>query len=72
FVALLIQSPEQMISNATCLNNITRYMEDVDNVLDNRLNIGIIMISLVNDKALTGMIGVVEYHKLLRCVSDTL
>lgn len=72
FVALLIQSPEQMISNATGLNNITRYMEDVDNVLDNGLNIGIIMISLVNDKALRGMIGVVEYHKLLRCVSDKL
>ena len=61
-----------MISNATGLNNITRYMEDVDNVLDNGLNIGIIMISLVNDKALRGMIGVVEYHKLLRCVSDKL
>lgn len=72
FVALFIQSPEQMISSATGLNNITRYMEDVDNVLDNGLNIGIIMISLVNDKALRGMIGVVEYHKLLRCVSDKL
>lgn len=29
FVALLIQSPEQVISSATGLNKITRYMDDV-------------------------------------------
>ncbi len=72
FVALFIQSPEQMISSATGLNKITRYMEDVHNALDNGLNIGIIMVSFVNDKTLRGMIGVVEYHKLLRCVADKL
>lgn len=72
FAALFIQSPEQMVSSATGLNKITRYIEDVRNSLDNGLNISIVMISLVNDKTLRGMIGVVEYHKLLRCVADEL
>lgn len=72
FVALFIQSPEQMISSTTGLNKLTRYMADVDNALDNGLNISIIMISFVNDKALRGMIGVGEYHKFLREISDKL
>ena len=72
FVALFIQSPEQRISSTTGLNKITKYMEDVNNAIDNGLDISIIMISLVNDKTLRGMIGVVEYHKLLKCVADKL
>lgn len=72
FVALFIQSPEQMISSTTGLNKMTRYMEDVGNSLDNGLDITIVMISLVNDKTLRGMIGVGEYHKFLKEIADRL
>ena len=70
FVALLIQSPEQFISSATGLNKITRYMDDVRNSLDNGLDITIVMITMENDKTLRGILGVEEYHKLLREISE--
>ncbi len=70
FVALLIQSPEQVISSATGLNKITRYMDDVRNSLDNELDITIVMITMENDKTLRGILGVEEYHKLLREISE--
>lgn len=70
FVALLIQSPEQVISSATGLNKITRYMDDVRNSLDNGLDITIVMITMENDKTLRGILGVEEYHKLLREISE--
>lgn len=70
FVALLIQSPEQVISSATGLNKITRYMDDVRNSLDNGLDITVVMITMENDKTLRGILGVEEYHKLLREISE--
>lgn len=70
FVALLIQSPEQIISSATGLNKITRYMDDVRNSLDNGLDITVVMITMENDKTLRGILGVEEYHKLLREISE--
>lgn len=70
FVALLIQSPEQFISSATGLNKITRYMDDVRNSLDNGLDITVVMITMENDKTLRGILGVEEYHKLLREISE--
>ena len=60
FVALLIQSPEQVISSATGLNKITRYMDDVRNSLDNGLDITVVMITMENDKTLRGILGVEE------------
>lgn len=70
FVALLIQSPEQVISSVTGLNKITRYMDDVRNSLDNGLDITVVMITMENDKTLRGILGVEEYHKLLREISE--
>ena len=70
FIALLIQSPEQVISSVTGLNKITRYMDDVRNSLDNGLDITVVMITMENDKTLRGILGVEEYHKLLREISE--
>lgn len=67
---MLIQSPEQVISSATGLNKITRYMDDVRNSLDNGLDITVVMITMENDKTLRGILGVEEYHKLLREISE--
>lgn len=70
FVALFIQSPEQIVSSTTGLNKITRYMNDLQNAIDNGEHIKIILISLENDKTLRGMMGVTEYHKLLKLLAD--
>lgn len=70
FVVLFIQSPEQIVSGTTGLNKITRYMSDIQNAMDNGEHITIIIISLENDKTLREMMGVAEYHKLLKLLAN--
>lgn len=72
FAALMVQSPEMMISSSTGLNKLTVYMDDVENALENGRDIHIIMINMENNRTLRDMLGVVEYHRLLRVFADRL
>lgn len=72
FAALMVQSPEMMVSSSTGLSKITVYMDDVRNAIENGRDIQIIMINMENNRTLRDMLGVVEYHRLLRVFADRL
>lgn len=72
FAALMIQSPEMMVSSSTGLSKMTVYMDDVKNALENGRDIRIIMINMENNRTLRDMLGVVEYHRLLRVFAEKL
>lgn len=72
FVALFIQNSEFTINVATGLNNIATYMKDLSNAMDNNEKIEVVMVSIINEKTLKGMLGVIEYRKLIRLLAADL